>query len=456
MGAERNTVGQRSPVRAITMSPGSTFISPQTLMDLSQAAQSDWEVIVIGAGPAGATTAALLARTGHKVLVLEKEKFPRYHIGESMMPFCWFTLERLGLLGEMEKIGFQEKHSVQFVSADGVISKPFYFFENDEHPSSVTWQVERKEFDQMLVNRAREDGADIREQHRVLDVIRSENGAVTGVIAEDASSTRHEFRAKIVVDASGRDCLVSSKNRWRKRDPQLNKVAIWTYFEGAMRDPGLDAGSTTVAYVPEKGWFWYIPMRNNLVSVGIVADRDYLYRDSRDPGEIFTREISENAWIKEHLSVGKAIGEYQVTGEYSYRSNFCAADGVVLVGDAFAFLDPVFSSGVFLALKSGELAADAIHGALESGDLPAAHFQQYGEELCVAIERMRKIVYAFYHPEFSFGKLVKRHPDLRPTLTELLVGNLFVDKFDELFEAISEICELPGELPYGRQVASLA
>jgi geranylgeranyl reductase family protein len=414
---------------------------------------SPFDVIVIGAGPAGSTTAALLAEKGHRVLVLEKEKFPRYHVGESMMPFCWHTLDRLGLISKMEEIGFQQKHSVQFVTTDGIISKPFYFFEHDEHPSAVTWQVERMEFDQMIVERARENGAEVREQHRVLDVIRDAEGRIVGVKAEDHAGVPHDFYARVVVDASGRDCLVSSKSRWRKRDPELNKIAIWTYFEGAMRDPGLDAGSTTVAYVPEKGWFWYIPMRNNRISVGIVAERDYLYRDTRDPAEIMAREIGENEWIKEHLSVGQQVGEYWVTGEYSYRSNYCASDGVLLVGDAFAFLDPVFSSGVFLALKSGEIAADAIHKALSVGDTSAEQFRQYGEDLCLAIERMRKIVYAFYHPEFSFGKLVKMHPELRPTLTDLLVGNIFIDQFDELFDAVREICELPAELPYGRQVA---
>lgn len=415
---------------------------------------SNWDVIIIGAGPAGSTTAALLAMEGHRVLVLEKEKFPRYHIGESMMPFCWFTLDRLGVTGKMEEIGFQQKHSVQFVSTDGVVSKPFYFFENDEHASAVTWQVERMEFDQMLVENARKNGAEVREQHRVLDLLCDAAGKTLGVVVSDKSGSRHEFLARIVVDASGRDCLVASKNRWRKRDPELNKIAIWTYFEGAMRDPGLDAGSTTVAYVPEKGWFWYIPMRDNRISVGIVADRDYLYRGSRDPAEILAREIGENEWIKEHLSVGQQVGEYWVTGEYSYRSSYCAADGLLLVGDAFAFLDPVFSSGVFLALKSGELAADAIHEALRKNDTSAEQFQPFGEDLCLAIERMRKIVYAFYHPEFSFGKLVKRHPELRPTLTDLLVGNVFIDQFDDLFSAIREICDLPAELPYGRQVAS--
>ena len=408
-----------------------------------------WDTIVIGAGPAGSTTAALLAEKGHRVLVLEKEAFPRYHVGESLMPFCWHTLDRLGLTEEMDKIGFQQKHSVQFVSTDGAVSKPFYFFLHDDHPSAVTWQVERMQFDQLLVDKAKELGAEIREQHRVVDVMRDAAGAVCGVVAESAEGERSELNSRLVVDASGRDCVVASKNKWRNRDPQLNKVAIWTYFEGAMRDPGLDSGSTTVAYLPEKGWFWYIPMRNNLVSVGVVADRDYLYRDSRDPAEIFAREIEENAWVREHLSEGSQVGEYWVTGEYSYRSNYCASDGVLLVGDAFAFLDPVFSSGVFLALKSAELAADAIDEALGKGDLSADAFASYGNDLCTAIERMRKIVYAFYREEFSFGDLVKKHPHLRPVLTDLLVGNVFVDQFDDLFAAVEEICDLPDELPYG-------
>lgn len=422
-------------------------------MEQSELKTEPVDVIVIGAGPAGSTVAALLARQGWNVTVLEKDHFPRYHIGESMMPCCWHTLDRLGVVGEMDKIGFQQKHSVQFVSTDGTISKPFYFFEHDPHPSSVTWQVERVRFDQLLADRAKQDGATIREGMRVLDLIRDEEGAVCGAVAANEAGEREEFRGKIVVDASGRDCLVASKNRWRKRDPQLNKIAIWTYFKGAMRDPGLDAGSTTVAYLPDKGWFWYIPMRNDLISVGVVAERDYLYRDTRDPKEILFREIQENAWIAEHLSVGEQTGEFWVTGEYSYRSEYCAGDGLVLVGDAFSFLDPVFSSGVFLALKSGELAADAIHEALSAGDVSGKRFDDYGRMLCVAIERMRKIVYAFYHPEFSFGRLVKNHPDLRPTLTDLLVGNFFVDKFDELFDAVREICELPEELPHGRQVA---
>lgn len=415
-----------------------------------------YDVIIIGAGPAGSTTAAFLAEKGRKVLVLEKEKFPRYHVGESMMPFCWYTLDKLGLTGKMDEIGFQQKHSVQFVGTSGTVSRPFYFFQHDDHPSAVTWQVERKVFDQMLVDTARENGADVVEQHKVESLTENESGAITGVVASDAEGVTHEFTAPLVVDASGRDCVVASKKKWRNKDPELRKIAIWTYFEGAMRDPGLDAGSTTVAYIPDKGWFWYIPMRDNRVSVGVVAERDYLYRDTREPAEIFAREIEENAWIKEHLAPGKQVGEFWVTGEYSYRSNYCAGDGLLLVGDAFAFLDPVFSSGVFLALKSGEVAAKAIDRALETGDTSAKQFESYGKDMCLAMERMRKIVYAFYNEEFSFGKLVKQNPDLRPVLTDLLIGDIFVDKFDELFAAVEEICELPPELPYGFHVHSAA
>lgn len=413
--------------------------------------RNDWDIIVIGAGPAGTTSAALLAEKGYSVLILEKEKFPRYHIGESMMPFCWYTLDRLGLVDRMDEIGFQQKFSVQFASTEGKMSRPFYFFQHCDHPSATTWQVEREEFDQMILEKALEKGANFRDETKVIEPIHDEGGAVVGVVAEKGGQ-RYKLGARVVVDASGRDCFYASKSQWRRRDPKLNKVAIWTYYKGAMRDPGLDAGSTTVAYLPDKGWFWYIPMRNDLVSVGVVAERDYLFRDSREPAEIMDREVEENVWIKEHLASGKQTGEYWVTGEYSYRSDYCATDGLVLVGDAFAFLDPVFSSGVFLALKSGEMAADAVDAALKCGDVTAQNFQKYGEDICLAIERMRKIVYAFYRPEFNFGKLVKMNPDLRPTLTDLLIGDIFVDKFDELFDAVREICDLPEELDYGHQV----
>ena len=417
-------------------------------------AQNQYDVIIIGAGPAGSTAAALLAEKGRRVLVLEKDQFPRYHIGESMMPFCWFTLDRLGLVGEMERIAYTKKYSVQFVTQDGRQSQPFYFFQHYDHPSSTTWQVERADFDLMLLENARRKGVEVRELTPVKRVLKDDGGRVIGVEAVSASGVAFEVFAPVTIDCSGREQVATAREGWRVKDAQLNKIAIWTYYRGAKRDPGIDEGNTTVAYVPERGWFWYIPMRDDIVSVGIVAEKDYLFSETKDPAAIFAREIERNAWIKDHLSIGEQFGEYWVTSEFSYRSKYCAADGLLLAGDAFAFLDPVFSSGVYLALKSGELAADAVDAALTAGDVSGARFAEYGETLCRGIENMRKLVYAFYDTEFSFGRVIKAHPHLRGRLTDCLIGDLFEKDYDELFTAIAEFAKLPAELAHGRAPTS--
>lgn len=413
-------------------------------------AQTKYDVIVIGGGPAGATTAALLAEKGRQVLVLEKENFPRYHVGESLMPFCWYSLERLGVLEEMKRFAFVEKQSVQFVTQDGTQSAPFYFFEHRDHPSSITWQVERAEFDLMLLNKARARGAEVHEQTKVTRVLKSDSGAVMGVEAIGPDGQRREVFAPMTVDCSGREAITTAREGWRVKDSQLNKLALWTYYRGAKRDPGIDEGSTTVAYVADRGWFWYIPLKGDIVSVGVVAEKDYLFGETKDLAAVFEREIGRNAWIKDHLSAGTQFGEYFVTSEFSYRARYCAADGLLLAGDAFAFLDPVFSSGVFLALKSGELAADAIDAALAAGDVSAGRFAEYGEQLCAAIENMRRLVYAFYDTNFSFGRMLKRYPELRGRLTDCLIGDLMEEKYGELFEAISEFAVVPAPLPHGR------
>ena len=300
---------------------------------------------------------------GRRVVLLEKEKFPRYHIGESLLPYGYFTLERLGVLERMKASAFTRKYSVQFVGTHGRASLPFYFFQHLKHEAASTWQVLRSEFDQMLLDNAREKGAEVREETTVRDLIR-DNGAVAGVKAVAKNGETVEIHAPITIDASGRDAFAVTRNEWKVRDPYLNKIAVWTYYKGALRDPGVDEGATTVAYVPEKGWFWYIPLHEDVVSVGVVAEKDYLYNGTRELPEIFHREVEKNAWIKQHLAAGQQFGPYRVTGEYSYRSRHCAADGLILAGDAFAFLDPVFSSGVFIALRSGEMAADAADAAL--------------------------------------------------------------------------------------------
>jgi flavin-dependent dehydrogenase len=216
-----------------------------------------------------------------------------------------------------------------------------------------------------------------------------------------------------------------------------------------MRDPGIDEGATTIAYLPEKGWFWYIPLPEDIVSVGAVAEKDYLYNGTRDLALIFHRALAHNVWVQQHLAPGKQVGPYRVTGEYSYRSRYCAADGLILVGDAFAFLDPVFSSGVFLALRSGELAADFVNAALTSGDVSGAQFDSYGAQMCQGIESMRRLVYTFYNHEFSFRKFVDRYPNFHGDVTDCLMGNLFRD-FEPLFAAVEDFAFVPAALEHGR------
>jgi flavin-dependent dehydrogenase len=396
-----------------------------------------YDALVIGGGPSGSTAAALLAEHGHRVLLLERETMPRYHIGESLIPYTWFTLNRLGVVDWLRTSACPKKYSVQFVSITGKVSQPFYFFQTIKHECAQTWQVYRGEFDAMLLDNARAKGAEIRQGVAVRDVL-MDGSRVVGVRADTKDGRRgEEIRARVVVDATGRDSLLSRRFGWKDRDAELNKIAVWSYYKGAMRDPGLDEGATTVAYVPQKGWFWYIPLHSDVVSVGVVGEPSYLYRDTRDPDAIFHREAQACQWIREHIGAGTQCEPVRVTGEYSYHSTQIGGNGFCLVGDAFAFLDPLFSTGVFLGLKSGEMAADAIHAALATGDVSAHHFDEYLARQRHAVQSFRNLVCAFYDLTFSFREFLQAYPELHPLVVDTLVGNVFTD-LAPLYTALAE------------------
>ncbi|TDU72798.1 flavin-dependent dehydrogenase [Prosthecobacter fusiformis] len=408
------------------------------------------DAIVIGGGPAGSSSSAILAEGGHRVLLLEREKFPRYHIGESLIPFTYFPLKRLGLVDRMKQSHFVRKYSVCFVPPHGRTSQPFYFFNRyDRDTVAETWQVLRSEFDQILLDNARDKGVEVHEQTKVLDLLRDDLGRVVGVRAEHHDGSIAHYHGKITLDCSGKEAFTTVRNGWRVRDPYLNKVAVWTYYQGSRREAGVDEGQTTVAFVKDKGWFWHIPQHNDRVSVGVVAEGKYLSRDGvKSPELIFNREVDENLWIKESLAQGEQVGDYFITSEYSHHAKHCGSEGLLLVGDAFAFLDPVFSSGLMFAMKSGVLAGEEVSKGLKEGDLSPERFLEYSRVLRQGVENMRKLVYAFYNPDFSFSKLIRNHPDAADAVTDCLSGDVNKD-YTKLWHQVREIVPLPDDLPLG-------
>ena len=285
----------------------------------------------------------------------------------------------------------------------------------------------------MLLDNAREHGVDVHEGVRVLEVLFDGDRAV-GVRVAEEDGREHEVYTQVVVDASGQSSLIMSRLGLREWDPVLKKAALWTYWEGAVRDKGKDEGATLVIQTQGKqGWFWYIPQHNNIVSVGVVAPYEYLFKDrpDKDLETIYFEEVDRCPGVKSRIAPGRRVAPYRAAKEYSYRSRRAAGDGWVLVGDAFGFLDPLYSSGVLLALKSASLAADAIAEGLARGETSRAQLGKWEEEFGRGMDRMRRLVCEYYDG-FSFGGFVRRHPHLKGHLTDLLIGDLFKDEVDEV------------------------
>ncbi len=398
------------------------------------------DVIVIGGGPSGSAVATLLAQKGHTVKLFEREHFPRFHIGESLIPHTYPVLKRLNMLDKMKGSHFIEKYSVQFVSERGRLSEPFYFAEHDPHERSQTWQVRRSEFDNMLLNNAREHGVEVHEGSRVQEVVFDGTRAV-GVRVKVEDQPEQIVRSKVVIDASGQSSLILDRLGLRQWDPQLKKAAVWTYWKGAYRDIGKDEGATIVLQTKgKKGWFWYIPLHDDVISVGVVANHDYLLqnRESKDLESIYNEEVALCPGLHSRLENATRCDTYRVQKEYTYRATKAAGDGWVLVGDAFGFLDPLYSSGVLLALTSASMAADSVGDALAANDPSEARLRSWEPEYVRGMDRMKKLVCAFYDG-LNFGKLVRRHPDKKGLITDVLIGNLFYDGVDELWPLIDEL-----------------
>jgi len=390
------------------------------------------DVVVVGGGPAGSTVSTLLAQHGCRVTLFERDRYPRFHIGESLIPETYWVFERLKMLDKMRASAFIKKYSVQFVNAQGKMSAPFYFHDNKPHECSQTWQVIRSEFDILMLDNAREQGVEVHQPARVLEVL-FDGARAVGVRVQLEDGTPAEVRAKVVVDASGQSTMLQNRFKLRLWDPVLNKGAIWTYWQDAYRDTGKDEGATVVIQTPnKKGWWWYIPQHDDTISLGVVAPFDYLFKGRGSHEQTYKDEAALCPEVLKRIEGAKRATGYFATKDYSYRSKEVAGDGWVLIGDAFGFLDPLYSSGVLMALKSGELAADAIADGLKKGDVSAAQLGRWGPMFNKGIDRMRRLVCEYYDG-FSFGQFVKTYPHLKGLVTDLLIGDLFTDKVDAVW-----------------------
>ena len=410
---------------------------------------SNADVVVIGGGPSGSTVSTLLAKKGYNVELFEREHFPRFHIGESMIPDTYFTLQRTGLLEKMKGSHYVKKHSVQFVDQRGRLSEPFYFWDNKPHESSQTWQVRRSEFDKLALDNARDSGVKVHEGARVLEVLFEETKAV-GVRVKPENEPEREVRSKVVIDASGQSTLIIDRFGLRDWDPALKKAALWTYWKGAYRDTGRDEGATIVIQLEgKKGWFWYIPLHDDIVSVGVVADHDYLLknRDTKDFEKIYFEEVAKAPGLKPRIENATRSDIFRVQKEYSYRARKVAGDGWCLVGDAFGFLDPLYSSGLLLALTSGSMAADCIAEGIDKGDTSESQLRKWEKPFLQGMDRIRRLVCEYYDG-LSFGRFVKKHPHLKGLVTDVLIGDVFKDEVDVLWPLMDELRMEQGISPY--------
>ncbi|MGZ5217446.1 MAG: tryptophan 7-halogenase [Caldimonas sp.] len=388
-----------------------------------EATRFDCEVLVVGGGPAGATIAALLAERGRDVILLEKTHHPRFHIGESLLPANASLFDRLGVRDEVERFGMT-KFGVEFVSPDHDHEMMIEFAEAWDKSMPYAWQVRRSELDELLFRNAAKKGAHTLEGCRVRQVEFDRDGATIHAELDDGAKKR--WRARFVVDASGRDTLLANQFRCKAKNPKHNSSALYAHFTGAKRLPGKLEGNITIFWF-EHGWFWLIPLADGATSIGAVCWPYYLKsRGGKPLPEFFRETIALCPALAERLAGAELVSEVHATGNYSYSSRISSGDRYLLLGDAYAFIDPVFSSGVYLAMQSAFVGAEVVETTLDRPHAAAAARRRFDRIMRRGPREFSWFIFRVSSPTMREFFMAPQNPfRVKEALVSLLAGDIF-------------------------------
>lgn len=382
-----------------------------------------YDALVLGCGPGGSSVSTFLANAGKRVLTLEKEVFPRFHIGESLLPCNMPIFEAMGVLPALREAGFPIKYGAQFELGNGSVSTRFVFREGRFNSAPSAIQVERALLDHILLKNARASGADVREGWTVLRF--ATNADEVSIEARDPQGNTHQFRASYLIDATGRGNLTGNQENLREIHPRWKKLALFGHFENVGLDEG-ERGTDTIIVRLTNKWFWIIPISATKTSVGIIFDKDEFTQSEGAPRDIFQRWVESSPPVKERMKDARLVGEFQTTSDFSYHNRRLVGQRLLRVGDAAGFMDPIFSAGVYLASWSGKLAAETVLQALANGSSSdASLLARYEKRVNKGLRFYWRVVEAYYTTPFMEIFLrPSNHYDLPSAVNAVLAGEL--------------------------------